>query len=80
LGMNRVYAKFVRVEHAHEGDRVGIVLRTTGGDNAIILSLDDIERIASAARSRIDEDRDTERLLAAVDDLREAMLDLAAAE
>ncbi|TAN01145.1 MAG: hypothetical protein EPN45_13195 [Rhizobiaceae bacterium] len=72
--MSRVHARYARCAHEHESDLIGIVLRTAKGEQTLVLPLADIERMAADARSRLEKDRETDRLLAEIEDLSKRML------
>jgi hypothetical protein len=72
--MSRVHARYARCAHEHDSDLIDIVLRMAGGERTLVLPLADIERMAADARFRLEEDRETDRLLAEIEDLRQRIL------
>jgi hypothetical protein len=72
--MSRVHARYARCAHEHDSDLIDIVLRTAGGERTLVLPLADIERMAADARSRLEEDRETDRLLAEIEDIGKRIL------
>jgi len=74
LDVSRVHARYARCAHEHDSDLIDIVLRTARGEQTLVLPLADIERMAADARSRIEKDRETDRLLAEIEDLSRRIL------
>lgn len=72
--MSRIHARYARCAHEHDSDLIEIVLRTAGGEQTIVLPLSDIERMAADARSRLEKDQETDRLLAEIEDLSRRIL------
>jgi hypothetical protein len=72
--MSKVHARYTRCAHEHESDLIGIVVRTAKGEQTLVLPLADIEQMATDARSRIEKDRETDRLLAEIEDLGKRIL------
>ena len=74
LDVSRVHARYARCAHEHDSDLIDIVLRTAGGEQTLVLPIADIERMAADARSRVEKDQETDRLLAEIEDLRMLIL------
>jgi hypothetical protein len=74
LDVSRVHARYARCAHEHDSDLIDIVLRTANGEQTLVLPLADIEHMAADARSRLEKDRETDRLLAEIEDLSRRML------
>ncbi|MGN6583941.1 MAG: hypothetical protein ACTHJV_09585 [Rhizobiaceae bacterium] len=72
--MSRIHARYARCAHEHDSDLIEIVLRTAGGEQTVVLPLSDIERMAADARSRLEKDQETDRLLAEIEDLSRRIL------
>jgi len=72
--VSRIHARYARCAHEHDSDLIEIVLRTAGGEQTVVLPLSDIERMAADARSRLEKDQETDRLLAEIEDLSRRIL------
>lgn len=72
--MSRVHARYARCAHEHDSDLIDVVLRTAGGEQTLVLPLADIERLAADARSHLEKDQETDRLLAEIEDLSRRIL------